>query len=202
MSNDVWWKNIDERIRNADPTAPAELAQKALPLLEQHLKVNNKTVRDHDQITDAAIETLMTYIKCPEKFNPAKRSLLGYLKMSAAADLKNEFSKEGRRRDHFAESVERPVELFNSDGKGIPGEPKAADDSDRIVEETISQLFTSDQDRQIAMLIVDRVRSTAKFVEILGIANKPMLEQRKAVKREKDRIKKVLQRQGGKHYGR
>ncbi len=60
----------------------------------------------------------------------------------------------------------------------------------------VAALFKAPMDPALAALVLDDERSTKKFAVLLGIAHLPASEQRKIVKREKDRIMKVFDRQG------
>lgn len=196
MPSEKWWKDIHERILGSDKIAPAELAEAVLALLERHLRMNHQKIRDEELIADAAVDAVMTYVKEPAKFDPSKRSLLGYLKMAANGDLLNRLAKEGRRKDRSPGGTDPAVELDESAGKMLAGVRHAADEHIDPVSKTIVRLFTTERDRRIAHLIVEGERSTAKFAALLGIAGRPTDEQRAIVKKHKDRVKKVLQRRG------
>jgi len=193
-----WWTDIHERLLQGDPTATAQIAEAALPLLERHLRTSRREIRDAPMIADAAADALMDYFKNPGKFDPAKRSLLGYLKMAALCDLLNRLAKEGRRRDRATGGQDR-VELDQFAGKESPSDDICFDEI--TVAQTINTLFPSEQDRRMAALVIEGERSTAKFAAILGISGRPITEQRNSVKKHKDRIKKVLQRRGREDRG-
>ncbi len=191
-----WWEMIDQRIRRGDPTATAELAENTLDLLCSHLKCRFPTMRDRDCIDDAATEARVSYMKRPDQYDPLQMRLRGYLEMAAEADLRNILAKEERRREH--EPRDSDVELGEIAGK----EPIDPDDSQsRQVADTLAELFKDPVDRELAALVVDGERSTEKFAALLGITHLPAPEQRKTVKRHKDRIKKILHRRGRNHYG-
>ncbi len=187
-----WWRTIHERIQRGDPTATAELAENAVDLLCSHLKCRFPTMRDRDCIDDAATEALVSYIKRPDRYDPRQKRLLGYLKMAAEADLRNILAKEKRRKEH--EPRDYSVELGKIAGK----EPIDVDDGQsRQVTDTLAELFKDPIDRELAALVIDGERSTEKFAALLGIIHLPAPEQRKTVKRHKDRIKKIYSTAAG-----
>lgn len=197
MASDDWWKTIHRRIVQGDPTAPAELAQHALPQMQSHLKQCRFDIKDPDLIDDAAIDALMSYIKNPGSYQQHKRKLLGYLNMSAEGDLRNALAKADRRRKR--ERRDESVEL-----RSLAGNKDNADDqverNDRV-DSKLKSLFPDLRDQQLAELIVEGVRSTDSFAEVLGIRHLDLEEQRREVKRHKDRIKKILKRKGGRSNG-
>lgn len=199
MVADDWWKAIHNRILQGDPTAPAELAEQALPLVQSHLNRCPLDVKDSDLIDNAAIDALMAYIKNPASFKQDKRRLLGYLNMSAEGDLRNSLAKANRqrKRERRDESVELRV---------LPGNRDDADDEvDREnevdVESTLNELFSDPRDRQMAELVIEGVRPTDAFAKILRIQHLEPDQKQKEVKRHKDRIKKILRRKGGQSNG-
>ena len=195
MTADDWWKAIHDRIIRDDPIAPAELAEQALPLLQSHLQQCRLEVKDPDLIDNAAIDALMSYIKNPLSFKQDKRSLLGFLRMAAEGDLRNALSKESRRQKR--ERRDQSVELCVIAGKKESARGDLDADGMREVESKLNKLFPDPRDRQLAELVIEKERSTNLFSKVLGIQHLAKEEQRKDVKRHKDRIKKILKRKGG-----
>lgn len=153
-------------------------------------------LRDANFVQDAATDALLSYVKRPAQYDPSKRGLLGYLVMAAEGDLKNALAKIKRRRAH--EIAVDDVELRRFGGKDVP---RVADaDVELAAKEMATKdaaLFTDLRDREAAMLIRTRERSTQAFVELWKLQGLARDEQRREVKRRKDRIKKVLERHRG-----
>jgi len=55
-------------------------------------------------------------------------------------------------------------------------------------------VLDKETDKQIVSLMAEGVRETAAYATVLGISNLPSQEQAKIVKRNKDRVIKLLQR--------
>src|SRR5262249_21945699 len=169
--------------------ASAETADLSLPLLAQALTRRFPNLSDPHQTATVAIDSLLAYFAHPEKFDPAKGSLLGYLYLDASRDLLN-----------FLERRKKVVELHTSlteyEMQAIePENPETLmlAKSSPLVERALAQL-DDPTDQKLAALMMDGVRETSAFSVVLGVANRSQQEQEKIVKRHKDRLKKTLQR--------
>jgi RNA polymerase sigma-70 factor (ECF subfamily) len=91
-------EQIHRRLLDRDPIAPSELAETYLPLLIDHLKKKFKRISEHD-VMQAAADAVLNYAERPERFDPARLDLEGYLTMSAQGDLLNALAKHRRRRE-------------------------------------------------------------------------------------------------------
>lgn len=191
---------LHRRLLERDPTATAELAQAVYPGLVRRLSREFEAQKDWMLPHDAATEAFMAYVKKPDRFDPTKRSLPGYLLMAARRDLLNMIASERRRGSKVIAVGD--VELGARAGNEImkPMKPAADDPVDRAISEearrAIEELFDDPKDRDLMQLVVDGERSTRRFAEVLGVGDRPAAEQRRLVKRHKDRIKKRLQRFG------
>ncbi len=196
MPSIEWYHSIHERLLASDPTAPAELAQNVLGTLIKRLSQKYFYLNDSDLIFDAVTDALMSYIKNPNQFDASKRGLPGYLHMAAEGDLKNALSKAKRIQEK--EILSEDVELMVTGGntyrepalEEVLERREMADDLHSL----LSTLFADPVDLRMANLILQGERSTQKFAELLGMQRLPVPECRRAVKREKDRVKKRMER--------
>jgi hypothetical protein len=122
--------------------------------------------------------------------------------MSAQADLVNLQRKAERRHKR-----ERPLKLVEERAVGgnmETGEPngQVAEMDSRMqaerVDRVLDNVFPDPVDRRLAALVLDEERRTGPYATVLGIQDAPLEEQRRTVKRQKDRIKKRLSRLGHK----
>jgi 3-dehydroquinate synthase class II len=67
-------------------------------------------------------------------------------------------------------------------------------EADWILTTELKKHFDSERDIEMANLILSKERDTSAYAEILGISHLQFEEQQQEVKRNKDRIKKVLDR--------
>ena len=190
MPDPSWFVAVHERLLEGDPVAPAELITAVFDSLVLHLRKKHPGVDDLELLYDSVTDALFAYVKEPRKFDPSKRGLFGYLQMSAERDLLNLLAKRDRRG--YREEVVDDVELLAPDGN-IELEILARLDAERLREE-IAQLFPDPRDRRVVDLMIDGERSTEAFVETLELGGESMIEQRRQVKRAKDRVKKMVVR--------
>ena len=159
-------------------------------------------VQDDTLIYDGVMDAIRTYIENPGAYDPAKLSLLSYLRMSARGDIKNLLDRERRR-------IRRLVPLAVEDphtGRNRGVEPAVEDDIDydrldrdpeqaarlwqRVLEE-----FPDARDRELLKLKLDGVRESGPYARILGLDGSDV-NSKKLVKKHKDRIDKRLVRLG------
>jgi hypothetical protein len=132
--------------------------------------------------------------------------------MAASRDLLNAlYSKKRRRKrevpfeliqlgsDHDdidVELMERSSELYTK--RGLPGQYLTASQETELIEKEqaamLANIFTNKTDQQLARMVIDQVRETVHYAQVLGMVSLPMDEQRALVKKHKDRIKKRLER--------
>ena len=84
---------LHARILEKDVTAHVELAELLLPILTKKLSKVFPNVYDKDFIDIAVTDALLNYFDDPSKYLSEKRSLTGYLLMSAKGDLLNQLKR-------------------------------------------------------------------------------------------------------------
>lgn len=154
---------------------------------------------DVSLIIDAVNQAFFGYYTNPSTFDPDKNSLHRFLEIASERDLLNILEKEKRHKNkkELPENVEVQENFWNrviggtetTDGQMIRQEVM-----DRIDKELTCH-FDSEKDILMAKLILAEERRTEIFAEILQIENCGTQVQRKEVKKHKDRIKKVIERQ-------
>lgn len=182
---------LHEGLCAGDPTAPARLFGVVHRAITRTLRRLHPHASE-DQVNDATVDAVLSYIRGPEQYRPDKQSLFSYLVMSARGDLRNLLAKEQRRR--VKEILRDDVELPHDDGNNrLETNFTESEDIKRSLAKLESAL-DDPKDLAIIRLMAAGERSTARFAEELGAAHLPANEQRKLVKREKDRIKKWIER--------
>ena len=201
MTSEDWYLEIHERLLAADPVAPTDLAEAVWRPLVKELEKRHPRLRESDFLRDAATDALISYIKQPTQFDPAKRGLFGFLVMAADGDLRNALAKTTRMKRR--EIPIEDVELAGAGGKErleAPG-PDARLDAQRM-RGRIGELFKAPRDKEAVELLIEGERSTEAFAKVWGLERLSAKEQASQVKRHKDRIKKMLARHGEGGYGR
>ena len=169
---DAYFPRLLSRLRGKWPRAPRELCE------------------------EAALEALFNYLNAPHAYDPSRGRLERYLFWSAHRDLQNLLDREGRQRLRHTRSLDR-VELDAAGGKWTLGEgiadPRAdpgrwLDEVDPRLLAEIAAALPDEGDRRVLALIVAGERRTAPFAALLGLGGLAPDEQRRRVKRVKDRI--------------
>jgi RNA polymerase sigma-70 factor (ECF subfamily) len=201
MTSEDWYRGIHERLLAADPVAPTELAEAMWKPLVMELEKKHPRLSASDFLRDAVTDALISYIKQPTQFDPAKRGLFGFLVMAAEGDLRNALAKTTRRRQREV-SIEE-VELVGGSGKGRLEAPDldARLNVQRMLGK-IEELFKDSRDREAVELLMEGERATEAFARVWGLERLPAKDRAREVKRHKDRIKKMLRRHGEGGYGR
>ena len=186
-----------------DPIASAELSEWLYPLLVRETYARacgagGSAGVDRDLVEEAVGNVLLGYIDAPERYNPENASLQRYLVMAAYRDFQNLSAKEARhtRPQRYLslltlEREEEDVVDEQQDVEQIIGRIHAESLWQMLVEH-----FPDPIERQIVELIVERVRATQPYAQLLEITDLPTDQQAKEVNRAKDRMKKRLRRIG------
>lgn len=194
---------LHARLLADDPTAPADLAAAYLDSLTVWLEVRNPRLGDPHLCASAAEDAILSLIKQPNAYNPARLSLAAYLRMAAQGDLLNLLRAERRHGDRRAALA--AVELSPVVGKYLwddSADParvvmERAEEDATVAAPSLPGL-TPEEVRVLALMQLGE-RKTAAYARVLGCAHLPVAEQRRAVKRVKDRLQKRLARAGGDH---
>jgi len=185
------------RLVAGDRVASAELSRLVVPELVRRLSSRWPSLIGTDSVHDVAVDVFVAYLRSPERFDPGRSSLVGWLQFQAHADLTNDY-RSPRRTFH-----QRRVVLLGSD----PVETSdAARNSDRVStdvypsdvdNEVLGRVLLAVEnpiDRRLLGLIIDDERSTTVAARVLGIEHLPEREQARIVKQNKDRIKAKVRR--------
>ncbi|HLW00261.1 MAG TPA: hypothetical protein VKT82_16460 [Ktedonobacterales bacterium] len=188
-----------------DSTAPAEMAEWLYEALmrETYARVCATAVGGVSSVDTALVEeavgqALLDYLEGPERYDPELASLQRYLVMAAHRDFQNMSQKEARQT-----RSQRYLTLLTPEQE----EPDLIDeqqDIDRVIARIdaenlwlqVQAYFPDPIERQIVGLLVDRVRSSQPYVQLLGLTHLSADEQAEAVKRVKDRLARRLRRIG------
>ncbi len=184
-------QELHRRLLAGEKTAPADLAEAYHPAILEFLRKKNPRRLDDDLIADAAFETWASLCKKPTSYD-GKGSFWSFLQLSAQRDLLNRLAKETRHRRHYktGEAVEQwPV-------VGIALRDDRTDDLERVERDilpVVTKGLTEGQVRCLDLYLAGE-RMTSAFAAALGIAERPKAEQKVAVKRTKDLLKKRIER--------
>jgi RNA polymerase sigma-70 factor (ECF subfamily) len=196
-----------QRLLDGDPVATSDFAVAYLHAIVRSLRISNATP-DQAVVETAAEDAIWSFITRPSQYDPSRMTILAYLSMAARQDLKNLLRAEQRHTRNRADWGRRDddVELFDP-LENVQG--SELDDPARMAElhEAIAQKMAELKERVAAvdanlthnevealLLVIDGERKTERFAEVLGLTHLPLAEQRREVKRFKDRMGKRLVR--------
>jgi hypothetical protein len=174
-----------------DPTAWSRVFTALLDWLVDWLGFRWSDLRDSERLHDFAVDSIMSYLRAPHRYDPAQSSLLSYLRMDAHGDLLNEHDRLQR-----AGEAERQVcvEVGDLERKGIPDEYPSDREPPTMTLAQIREVFPDERDRRAVLLLIADERSTEAFAEVWDLADLPPDERFAVVKRNKDRVKARIRR--------
>ncbi|WP_395849431.1 RNA polymerase sigma factor [Cystobacter fuscus] len=146
-----------------------------------------------DAADNAIFDTLLAYLEQPDRYDPKKGRLITYLTRAAkyqAWDRRRSEMSTARREREFG----RVVELWRRTPKE---EMEDFVEAMRALEQIVKRGHLNDE-RDVAFLglILRGERSTERLAEVLGLGSLPLEQMRRAVKRHRDRLMKLLERLG------
>lgn len=189
---------LHQRLLQGDVTVTAEIAELFMAQVMISLQKRFPQLDNPHVIGEAVTSAILNYLQRPEQYLPSKRSLAGYLYMSARGDLLNLLNQEKKETRQVA--LTEIVELSDSDSEhGV----EVQDDFDletwvlnqiSPIWQRLHHILPDPIDHEFALLMMEGVHETSAFADVLGILDRPSEEQAITVKRYKDRLKKKLQR--------
>ena len=189
-----------------DPVAQSRLAEAIYPHLVWLLGIKYKVNIDDDWIHEAASEAVIKFLKKPETYDPEKKGLLSYLERAAKWRLDDIIERNNTYRKRFISSESPKIIEFRQNVEVLDGlsvleikeefEKRKTNNAEPDLTGILPQLFENEIDVRMAELICAKVRSTTQYVAVLNISGESAEEQKRIVKRHKDRIKLKLKRAG------
>jgi hypothetical protein len=192
--------DLHNRLLAGDEIVSAELFDRymdplAVKLLHRHSKIANY---DKDLILDAVTDALFDYISHPEIYKPDLKSLKNFLYMAASGDLLNKWRRV-KHTAHLETSLDQRVELGQEIGNDtvdkVTGMSQVlARIATAELWQQVREVVPEEEFQQVLTLMIEGVRKTSAYAQVLGITELPEVVQRRQVKQVKDRLKKRLQR--------
>lgn len=190
---------LHKKILAGDVTANSEMAEMVLPILTLRLAKIFPAIYDDHLIDTAVTDAVLSYFENPAQYQEQKKSLLGYLLMSARGDLLNIIRP--KKVDEKLTSLNEDVEFGDSSTEDDIGGFVAIAEVDveaevqnrmSSVHSRINELFSEPKDREFVTMMMNGIRNTEEYANVLGIEHLSCSQQRDIVKRHKDRIKKTV----------
>src|SRR5262245_42780793 len=146
---------LHNRLRNkSDLRVTAEISEVFLPLLISALKRRLPKLRDPHLVHTAATDTLIAYFECPKKFDPTKKSLIGYLYMDAYGNLLNTL----KQQQIFVE-LHPHVPEYEVDAAIVTCDPERdlTEQASPLVQRLLDEL-ADPVDREVLSMMIDGIR--------------------------------------------
>jgi len=183
------------RLMAGDRLAPEAFARRFLPYIVA--ETARKFARRYSHLAnDGAIDAFLDFCEHPERFDPCRKMSLEACLLSAAwcnADNLIVGEQRLKAREQRVSSKKPEISVaFDPAARKIKQEEdrrRAAD-----AEEILATLNAQDQD--FYKLYLQGKRATEVFAKFLQIEHLTVVQQRKEVKRHKDRIRGFLKRKG------
>jgi RNA polymerase sigma-70 factor (ECF subfamily) len=192
---------LHRRLLERDPLAPADFAVVFLKPLIAWLKTTNPGI-DPMAYEEAAEEAIICFLKHPTAYDPQRLGLEAFLRMAARRDLLNLLRKERRYQQYRRDW--KVVEQASAAGKYLgrdddPSLPMQIEEArqQQAPPDAVWQQLT-DAERRVWKQMQKGERRHEVFAVLIGVTHLPIAEQRREVKRVKDRLNKRMQRAGGK----
>lgn len=191
-----------------DPVAVEQVFARYYELLQTHVRgyIGRKQLflehADIDEVADhAVVDALESYLRRPESFDPTRRTLAGYLRMSAERDFLNRFNREIKRakapdRKTDIALVRFEPEAWNSiadEGTDLVAEAEDTTAAGELLD-FIRSCARTDEERIVLDLMLRSVRSTSMYAGALGIGHLTSKDQQSRVTTIKERLSKRLKR--------
>jgi hypothetical protein len=181
---------LHERVLIGHPAAVEALIERLLPILTSLVQRSFPRASE-DLVMNGVEDALLEYARAPRKFDPSRGvPLLAFLRLAAVRNVSNLVRGESRRRARerkLAEEAE-PIEWAQPTDS-----PDGTDDSLESVVQTVLASMNPEE-QAIATLWLAGERRTDQLARALRIDHLPIDDQRRGLKRMKDRIRNRLRR--------
>jgi hypothetical protein len=190
--------SLHDRLLAGELIASAQIAEKYLAGIVQYLQRKHPNLPDPHLAETAAIDAMLNYLGRPQQYNPAKASLEQYLRLSARGDLRNLIEQQRRRQKALGAMQVVELDAPSSEYTVEDERTLSVEDQALILASPfwrrLFEVVPDGKDMELVLLMMEDVRATEEYAAVLGISHLSPIEQAASVKRNKDRLKKWLQR--------
>ena len=176
------------------PTATSEIAELFMHLLIKSLRGEFKQIGDQHLIDMAVTDALINYFEHPEKFEPSRSSLFTYLRIRAKTYLLNSLGQSASAKKVVELDEAGTVHQMADENKPDAETVLVSNAYQAEIIQQVQKYISDPTDLRIVALMTKGIRETNEYAKVLGITQCPFAEQKKTVKRHKDRIKKIIER--------
>lgn len=197
------------RVVAGDRVATEELARLVLGPVLSRLERRWPRWANTDVLYDATVDAFLDYADAPERYDPDRSSLIGWLELAAHRDVTNVYRSAKQRTAHDtpALSTIHDPELTGTElpaGAAPVGLARVSpdpDDADRLdhldIWRRIREVCPDERERELIWACwVEHERSSDRLAHILGVDHLPVERRRRKVKDARDVARRKLRRIG------
>lgn len=186
-----------------DPVAFVQLTEWLYFSLVQDVQQHAGWNADPILVEEAAGQALLDYRDAPARYDPNRASLRNYLTMAAYRDFQSAQSKEQRVQAHQISLFDPALQETTDDTALLePAEVIIGQIQAEEVLQFISEVFPDSAERRIAILLLNGVRASEPYAQILGIGDALHEEQIAFITKVRYRLLKRLRRRVGRQLQR
>lgn len=186
-------ERLHQLLLDGSRTATAEIAELFLQPLIKRLRVEFRQLKDPDLIDMSVTDALVNYFEHPEKFEPARSSLFTYLRTRARTYLLNRLGHGASKKVVELGEAETVYQMTN-EGESDTESLLVSNTYQAEIMQQVQKHITGPTDLRIVTLMIQGISETTEYAKVLGITDRPFAEQKRTVKRHKDRINKIIER--------
>ncbi|NVJ20596.1 sigma-70 family RNA polymerase sigma factor [Myxococcus sp. AM011] len=182
-------QELHERVLRREPWVSEDVFRVFMdPIIKALCKKRSEM---HEEARDAAIDAIYSYLGNPERYVARKSRLSSYLTRAAKMNTLDQYrhhEARQRRERKFGE-----VFVLRAPA---PKDRMEIIVETRIILERVEQALLEEKDRIFLGLVLQGERSTRVLAEAMNLPPLSEIERRREVKRNRDRLMKLLERLG------
>lgn len=200
MNNDHHSITLHQLVQSGDTLALAKLYDEYGENIVNVLRIdfNDLAKKDDSYLFEAVNQAFMGYYSNPNTFDPTQKTLKNFLILAAKRDLQNIIEKNKKHVGKLKALTDVEVEenIWNriEENTHLPDAEIIQSESISLVNQELRNYFKNECDFELAKMILRGERETEAYAAILQIETLEKAEKQEEVKKHKDRIKKVLDR--------
>ena len=192
-------RELHAQILEKNDLAFAKLCDAYYESVFKKVRLFNKDLQGADDtlVADVVTDAFIHYFEKPDRYDAEKQGLEYFLAMDAEGDLRNALQKLHRKH----KKNPKPVELDEKSGNRLidkdhldPFEKLVNKETSAFLEQKLEGIFETETDVLVAQLLLSGERRSSEYAKALNIEHLMEEEQRLEIKKQKDRIDKVIRR--------
>ncbi|GEN11427.1 NB-ARC domain-containing protein [Myxococcus fulvus] len=177
--------------RDQKPVVVEDILRVSTPRIA--LYVRDRLKCDEEIAHDAAVDAVVSYLNNPDRYDPSKYDLDEYLSQAAlhqARDRSRAAFAKSRREQQFASELELSL-------RDPREQMEQSVEANNALKKLVARGYLKDEKDMAALaMLLQGERSTERLAKALGLDALKQEQMRREVKRQRDRLMKILERFG------